>query len=143
MKPVEVDNSAEYKKARKKLAVAVAAVFAAVLLILIIGGFNSAGTVNVLWIRAGVSASGVTYTSEIQENIHTLRTDGITTFSFSLYNPSGHNMNITSISSVSSGFTILSSNLPLNISPHSSAPVNIEVRLPGVTYAGDLNLIFT
>lgn len=143
MKPVEIDNSLEFRRSRKKIAGAVIAVFAAVILILIAGGFNSAGTVNVLWIRASLNASGISYTSNIQENAHTFRTDGVTNFSVSLYNPSGNTLTISSVSSSTAGFSILSDNLPVSILPHSSKTVDIEVKLPKTTYAGDLNLSFT
>jgi|ACXJ01.1.fsa_nt_gi hypothetical protein len=143
MKPLEIDNSIEFRRSRKKIAGAVIAVFAAVILILIVGGFNSAGTVNVLWIRSTVNTSGISYTSNIQENSHTFRTGGKTGFSFSLYNPSGNTVTISTVSSDTAGFTIISDNLPLTILPHSSATVDVEVKLPKTTYAGDLNLTFT
>ena len=140
MKPVETSYDKGYRKSRKSIGITVSAVSAAVILILLLGGFNSAGTVNVLWTRAEIVENTGSYISLTQENAHTYRTGSVTAFSFTVKDNLNVPVTFSHITITTAGFRLISSNLPVSVDPGSSHTVTIRVTLPSHDFAGDLNV---
>ena len=140
MKPVESDYPPDFHRSRKKLGISIAVVIIIVLSVFIVAGYNERGTVNVLYIKATIDENGTMVSRTYQENFHTLSSGGKTTFNIPIDNNAAATMTLNSITIYTTGFTLLHTDLPLQITSHSNAILTLTVSLPYTTYAGGLDI---
>jgi hypothetical protein len=147
MEPKESGYSDEFRLKRRRLTIALVLVIIIVSGFFVVTGEQGQNTVNVMWLRIDIHypfggdyfGAPVRY---IQENVHTLQSSGMYSFSFVIRNSGNSFHSIEELEISTPGFSLVSveNPLPLHISPGGSATLTFTVMTPPDNFQGNLNI---
>ncbi len=137
LKPNEVGYSSDFNEKRKILAVASVIVIVLAFSLVYGMGLYNAKTVNVLYIDVNIHTGNTVKVVQVQYNHDTLNGNEHITFNFAYHN-TGPAVTVDSIQSATQGFTVTSSQLPINAGQGQTVTVPMNILTPDFNYAGNL-----
>ncbi len=137
LKPNEIGYSGDFNKKRKILAVASVIVIVLAFSLMYGMGLYNAKTVNVLYIDVDIHTGNTVKVVQVQYNHDTLNGNEHITFNF-VYHNTGTAVTVDRVQSATPGFTVTSSDLPINAGQGQTVTVPMNILTPDSNYAGNL-----